>query len=307
MSMTNPFSETASFRNRKEIRKKPDYFGMVEDLRRRVEGLGPKTDVAPLKKEVRGLLLRIHPDVYPGDVTMEKVARIATQVLDAYRDQATFDDEQRSKLLSQIRKLEQDETVQSTRRPAVQPPIEPKTVEDVHHGQRAWRPAAENPENEIPPYEVVDYSFGEHLMGRKIYEVAIELSRSQIDKLFNREKGFSQSGGRRPMQFFQVEGVEGVLVPMKNYVGEHRVEFGGWKLIKAIPAKQKGYLGVMTGFERYKRRLAGNRSDVGTRIGTNIGEISVGDMTDTLLGYEDTESYCHVRMQAVRGARNIYS
>jgi len=301
MVMANPFSEAAPFPNPQEKKNGLNYLDLLVELRSQLMKFqSGAVDQAKGAKEIRRFLARIHPDVHPGDKTMEQMAKIATQILDGYKDQESVDVEQREKLQSQFQILEQDLLSQT---PAAPPQTTYRvSAEDLRSDKYAKRTRGQKPaegkgeaDNEIPPFEVVDFAFGEQLIGKKIYQATIDLSQSQIDRLFNPGASFSKQGGHRPIRFFQIEGVEGVAVPMRDYVGENQLEFGGWKLIKGIQAQHAKYLGKISYFEPYNIHVSGDRYDVGMRVKTDLATIRYGFRSDSMLGFKDIYGYCDVK------------
>lgn len=264
-------------------------------------------DKAGAAKEVRKLLASVHPDIHPGDKTMEQLAKIAAQILDILKGDRMVSVRQYDDLDQQLGDL-----IRGAQAPAPAPmppapaPAAPRASawEDLDEDEAADEEAEpESERREAPPYEIADFDFGRHLVGKRISRVQISLTEDEMGLLFNQDRGgYSDYGGQMPMEFFQVEGVDGVVVPMKSSTDDYRDNFGGWMVIKAIPARVVEDLGTITRLDAYNEISEGSLDgyDKGTEVRTSNGKIRFG--TNAYDAYYP-HAYCSVE---TAGGRRRY-
>ncbi len=142
-------------------------------------------------------------------------------------------------------------------------------------------------EEATPLYETEAFNFNESFISRHLYTVTINLSKNELHSLLNPD----EYGKISSMAFFELEGVDGVLVATKNAPDEYRDDFGGWLVIKGLKGKRKEDLGIIQSFKSFKEDKKHGGYDKGTNVSTSKGSVRFG--TDSSDEYYPS-GYCDV-------------
>ena len=81
-------------------------------------------------------------------------------------------------------------------------------------------------EDKAPRYEIARFVWNDYCIGKHLYTVTVDLSDGDLSALLNPDEE-DEEYKRYAMEFFELEGVDGVIVATNDKVGELQYHFGG--------------------------------------------------------------------------------
>lgn len=133
-------------------------------------------------------------------------------------------------------------------------------------------------EEEKPPYETEDIEFDSTFVGKQMFEVEIDLEHDVAAFVIDPENRGADYGGHHALKYFEIEGVDGVVVAYSSSPDDYRSNFGGWKVIKGLRGRRIRGLGTIESFRDFKEDRAESLDGYnhGTRVRLSNGVIRFG-------------------------------
>lgn len=271
-SEKNPFSDQRKIEARVAVGRLRMYFDRLRD----------GESGAEQGREIRKILVEFHPDK-PGNAEYKDLAKIAAQLFEANKDPRKWS-RQLASIGNELKAMVGGGGV------------EKDVIRNKVYEVRSW-PASGNARSQFEDeedegvgerwkeYPIEKINLDSSFVGRKISTVFYHAKQGLLYQILNEGKWKSYGSGVSNLRnFFEVEGVDGVLVGVEKKRGVVG-NFDGFRLIKNL---KKGYqygradeLGVITGIERFDEKYPGSKKPGnyvrGQEIRTDKARIRVGE------------------------------
>jgi len=276
----------------REKRSTPSLIEVATKLRALISRAQAAGDRREGVRELHQMLLAIHPDVSPGKTpeeaaAFERLAKIATQVLSWYRDDRPASSRDVNKCLDELSDIESKFGARGTSQASGDRPFRAGPGDsEWWPGDSEWWPGGgrnsgtteDEEEEEKPPYETEDIEFGPAFVGKRMFEVEIDLEDDVAEFVLDPENRGNDYRGLHALSYFEIEGVDGVVVAYSSSEDEYRSAFGGWKVIKGLVGRRIRGLGVVESFREVDEEDGDSLDgyDRGTRVRLSNGTIRFG-------------------------------
>ncbi|GEM_PF-6462984 len=152
------------------------------------------------------------------------------------------------------------------------------TLPEHRSGEQDFGAVEYEGEEEKPPYKTEKIEFGPAFIGKNMFEVRIDLEDDIAKFVLDPKMRGGDYGGLHALRYFEVEGVDGVVVAYSSSPDGYRSDFGGWKVIKGLAGQRIRELGRVETFEGIDEGESDydHAYDRGTRVHLSNGTIQFG-------------------------------